>query len=351
LGGLSLFTNSKRNILIGLVLLLTGCSQANPASTTKGHPIYISDAHNVETFDLTNNQEQVVKNGIFIQSLHFDPQKKRVIAPGYSPEESFIGLLYIENNKLIKKSTDPFAPVHLYQYKNKYVMDSAEALVDGNTIATNVGIFDSNTEKFLKELKLIGLVTDIVGNESKVYISSFCTPSESNEKKKSNIYELDLNTNKVRPILKQNEKRVPLQIAYYNGFLYGIYPRDGSIERTQCNLAKINLSTGEIEKEIPLNSYAKDPVISVDGKNIYVSHFYQPGSDVKIPNPISKINLDTFKVELLSGDFRAASLIQDGNKLYVGSDMEPKLVVVDEKNFKIEKTINTKITTFYLQKP
>lgn len=338
-------------------LILTACSNnSNNPLPNPVHPnnvLYISDSHKFERIDLDTNDHEIVKNSIFIQSLNYDKEKKRIVAPGYSPEQKFLGLLYVEGTDLKKQSTSPFSPIHLYQFGTKYVMDSAQALKDGKIDITQIGVYDSNSDRMIKLLQVPGIVKDITGHESKAYISSYHSPGDAEYAgvpPKSNIYELDLDSHELRPIFKTDQQWVPFRLLFHDGYLYGVYQSARHVPKDapQNILAKINPKTGTIEKTVQLSEFAKDLVVSTDGKSIFVTHFYELGSRVPIQNPLSKIDISTFQVDVLTDRFRAASLASHDYKLYVGSDLDSQLTVVDEKTFKVEKTINTKMPALYI---
>ncbi|MFC4767623.1 YncE family protein [Effusibacillus consociatus] len=349
---------NKKFLVSVTLLMMTACSNMSnnplPNTLNENNVLYISDGHNLQEIDVDTNDQKVIKNTIFIQSLNYDKDKKKIVAPGYSPGD-FWGLLYVEGTDLKKQSTLPFSPIHLYQFGTKYVMDSAQALNDGKIHTTQVGLYDSNSDRMIKLFQVPGIVKDIAGYESKAYISSYHSQENAQfagVSPKSNIYELDLNSNELRPIFKNDQKWVPFKLLFQDGYLYGVYQSGRNVPKdaTQNILAKINPKTGTIEKTVQLSKFAKDLVLSTDGKSIFVTHFDEWGSQETIQNPLSKIDLSTFQVDVLSDNLRAASIVSNENKLYVGSDLDGKITVVDEKTFKVEKTINTKIPAMYITK-
>ncbi|GIM44688.1 hypothetical protein DNHGIG_02370 [Collibacillus ludicampi] len=340
------------------LFFLVACSSSSHSlsTTTDGHSIlYVSDSHKIDIVDVDTNKNNIINNSIFIQSLNYDKEKKRIVAPGYSPEEKFLGLLFVEGTDLKKKSTSPFAPIHLYQYGNTYVMDSAQVLKDGKIDITQIGVYNSSTESMIKLLQVPGIVKDIIGFGSKAYISSYLSPESTQNEgvpPKSNIYELDLHSYKLRPIFHQDQKFVPFRLLFHDGYLYGVYQSANNvpIEAPQNQLIKIDPQKGVIEKTVQLPIFAKDMTLSSDGKSIFVTHFDQWGSQDLLEKPLSKVDLSTFQVDELTYPIRAVSLVSLNGKLYVGNSIDRNIVVIDEKTFKVEKTIQAEIPAMYMVK-
>lgn len=341
------------------LFFLVACSNSSHyplSTTTEGHPIlFISDSHKIDIMDLSTNDQKIINNPIFIQSLNYDKEKKRIVAPGYSPEQIFLGLLYVEGTDLKKRSTSPFSPIHLYQYGRTYVMDSAQELKDGKMDITQIGVYDSSSERMIKLLQVPGIVKDITGFGTKAYLSSYLSPESAKiagVPPKSNIYELDLHTYELRPVFHQDQKWIPFRLLFHDGYLYGLYQSANNVPigAPQNQLVKMDPQKGTIEKTVQLSEFAKDMTLSTDGKSIFVIHYDQWGSKSPPSKPLTKVDLSTFQIKELTDPIRAVSLVSLDGKLYVGSDLDGKITVIDEKMFQVEKTIHAEIPAMYMVK-
>lgn len=337
-----------------LAFILQGCSKSNtPTTFGNGANIVVSDAHNIEIID-NLNQSKIVENNIFLQSISYDNLKKEIVGGGLSPESNFVGLIYFTHNETHKKDTTrPFIPIHIYQYKNLYLMDSAQALKDGNMDATSLGFYDTNTNKIISTIQVPGIVKDITGDGSKAYVTSYLSPGSAKLEgvtQKSNIYEIDMENKIVHPLYKTDQKWVPFKLLAYHGYLYGVFQSAQNVpyEAPQDILVKININNGNIIKEVKLSKYAKDLVLSTDGNSIFVSHFEGLGSKIEIKTPLSCIDLATFKVTEIQDNFRVSCLTTLNGKLYVGDEMNNLLTVIDEKSHKVNNIIKLKIPAIYI---
>lgn len=351
--------------IFGLLLLtllgMVGCSNLNIFKNNSIHIInfennlLVSDAHNIAILNLTNNESQLISNKIFLQSLNYDKNLKQVVAPGYSPDSNFSGLIYLENNKITKADLKQpgFAPIQLYQYRNMYIMNSAQVLKEGLLDNTELVFYDTSKNQIVKKIRIPGIVKDVSGNGSKAYVSSYQFPDESKYgvSKKSNIYEFDLETLQYRKILPQDQDYVPFRIEYHDGYLYGVYqdiintPKDAP----QNKLVKIDLKTGEILKSIQLSDNSRDLIFTQDGKYAIVTHFYALfNRDILIKDPLTIVDLQTYESKELAGDYRAASIINQNGKIYIGDDLNKKITVLDEKSLKQDKVISMDIAPLYL---
>lgn len=353
-----------RNLLAAFVIVssLTACAVSQPlqvSNIAKGNNVlFFSDTHNVGVLDLNQEKVSLLKNEIFLQSLNFDRNRKQIVAPGYSPDSNFAGLLYFDGEKKEKidivHQEKGFAPIRLYQYENTYLMNSAQALMDGPLQITELGFYDTKENKMVKKIRIPGIVQDISGNGSKAYVSSYNFPGDGTEKgvrNKSNIYEIDLVTKEFRKVFKEDQDYVPFEIEYQNGYLYGVYQSALNVPKDapQNLFVKIDLKTGEIVQKIQLSDNARDLVFSADGKYAFVTHFYALfNKDIKIANPLTRIDLSTFNITDIRGDYRAVSILEQNGKIYIGDDLAHKLTVINEHSLKVEKTIQLEISPIYL---
>lgn len=351
----------KWRTLSSLVLvasLLTACASTPKQTevTREQNLLYLSDAKNVGVLDLDQQQVKIMENdSIFIQSLNYDKERKRIVAPGYIPGAKFAGLLLFdgEKSKEFDLEDEGFAPVHFFQHGDYYVMDSARVLSEGPYMVTETIIYDIQQNTAVKKFMIPGQVKDIVGAGETVYVSSYYYP-KSNElqgKYKSNIYEINLRTKEMRKVFQQDQISVPFKLVVRNGGLYGVYHSATNIppEAPQDLFVKIDPEKGEVVQKVKLAPHAKDVVISADGKHAYVSHFYMwSNQEVSIEDPLSQVDLQSFEAKKIQGNYRAASLLEQKGKIYVGSDLRPEITVLDEQSVQVEKTLEVELRPLYM---
>ena len=85
----------KRSLFALYLLILVSCASKEtipPEALINDDILYISNTYQVQAIDLNTNQQQLIRNGIFMQSLNYDKERQQIVAPGYSPEKSFLGL-------------------------------------------------------------------------------------------------------------------------------------------------------------------------------------------------------------------------------------------------------------------
>jgi hypothetical protein len=349
--------------LLLTVSLFVGCSEApkltapdpSQPNVSAEDQLLVSDTRNIGILDLSTGKMEVVRNKLFLQSIQFDKRTGNVLAPVYSPDPVFLGLLEFHGSKKkeIHLEDEGFAPIRLYQYENSILTNSARALREGDATVTEVAFFNLDTGKLEQKQVIKGIVRSFAGEGNLAYIAAHHYPGENPSAltKHSNIYEVDMKAKSLRPIFPENQAYVPLEIGVKNGKLYGVYqtyPND-KIGYKKDQFVWIDPATGETKKTVDLNPYARFLRFSTDGKYAYVSHLYaifNPESNVKAP--LSRINLETFEVDTLEGSFRAASMAEWDHKLYVGDELKNTITVIDEETFQIEKTIPSEISPVYL---
>lgn len=327
-------------------------------STALKDSIFISDCFNIGILSLKDYNVTVISNKTFLQSINFDKQKNLIVAPGYSPEAGFAGLIYFnedhQNKEKIAGKNQGFAPIRLYQYQNFYLMNSAEVLSENGITITNLGLYDTSTKKIIEEFKVPGMVKAITGNGTKAYLSSYTFPGDEyskGTKKKSNIYEIDLVKRQVRKIFPEDQDYAPFELQVYNGYLYGVYQSAKNVPENapQNLLVKIDLNSGQIIQKVQLNDYARDLAFSKDGRYAYVTHIYALfNQSITIDKPLTQVDLKTFKTKEIEGNYRAISIVEHDGKLLIGDDLDSSLTIVDEQTLKVEKKIPLKIKPLYL---
>jgi hypothetical protein len=164
------------------LMILSGCS--NHKMQLDSSNLLISDTHNLEIVNLNNNNDRMVPNDIFLQNLYYDAFNKKIVSPGMSSEKPFFGLLFLTNDHSFEsKSTKSFVPVHLYAYRNIYLMDSAQILHDENMQVTALGFYDVQAQKIISTIHIPGVVQDITGSGNKAFVSSYYPPQVAIEDK------------------------------------------------------------------------------------------------------------------------------------------------------------------------
>ncbi|GIM45584.1 hypothetical protein DNHGIG_11330 [Collibacillus ludicampi] len=237
-------------------------------------------------------------------------------------------------------------------------MDSAQILHDENMQVTALGFYDVQAQNIVSTIHIPGVVQDITGSGNKAFVSSYYPPQVAIEdklpEKKSNIYEVDLDTKAIRPIFKEDQKYVPLRIISGGPYIYGIFQGESADflpkDAPKNILVKIDPKTGTLLNQVKLLPYAKDLVLSSDGRNIFVTHFEKLASATPISVPISRVSTETFDVKEVTGNFRACSIVSMNGKIYVGDELNQQLTVIDEQTLRIEKTIPVKLSAIYLSK-
>lgn len=339
-----------------LTTLFAGCANTEKLQIPQGpNYLYMSDLRNIGVLDLSQQKVSIYKSSVFLQSMTYDKERKRIVAPGYSPEQKFAGLMLFEGgkSKQLDLEDEGFGPVHIYQHENLYVMDSARVQTEGPLQAKEIIIYDIDKNTTVKKFMIPGQIKAIAGSGTKVYVSAYYYPyfKELQGGYKSNIYEIDLETQNMRPIFPKDQLVVPFQIGLHNGQLYGVYNRVDNIppDAPQNLFVKIDPKSGEVLQKVKLTDNARDLVFSADGNYAFVSHFYMlANQDVKIDNPVSRVDLQTFGVKKLEGDYRAAAILEHQGKIYLGSDLQPELTVLDESTLQVEKTLQVEMLPVYL---
>lgn len=355
--------------LLLTVSLAVGCSEAPPAqpsvSASAAEPsqavansadqLLVSDTKNLGYLDIATGKMQIVRNKVFLQSIQFDQQTGDVLAPGYARNPAFVGLITVNgtDKKEVSIKDQGFGPIRLYQHEKTLLMNSAQVQKVGDADATELAFFNRDTGKLDNKQKIKGIVQSITGEGSTAYLAAQHFPGKDSSApvKHSNIYAVDMNSKSLRPIFSEDQQFVPLELGMKNGKLYGVYETysNAAVSSPQDQFVLLDPTTGETKKKVDLNPYARDLSFSADGKYAYIAHNYAMfNPEVKVKAPITRINLETFAVSTLSGDFRAATMVEWNNKLYVGDELKKQITVINEDTFQIEKTIPLEIPPIYL---
>jgi len=355
--------------LLLTVSLAVGCSEAPPAqpsvSASAAAPnqavansadqLLVSDTKNLGYLDIATGKMQIVRNKVFLQSIQFDQQTGDVLAPGYARNPAFVGLITLNgtDKKEVSIKDQGFGPIRLYQHEKTLLMNSAQVQKVGDADATELAFFNRDTGKLDNKQKVKGIVQSIAGEGSTAYLAAqhFAGKDSSTPVKHSNIYAVDMNSKSLRPIFSEDQAFVPLELGVKNGQLYGVYETypNGAVSSPQDQFVLLDPATGETKKKVDLNPYARDLSFSADGKYAFIAHNYAMfNPEAKVKAPITRINLETFAVDTLEGDFRAANMVEWNHKLYVGDELKKQITVIDGNTLQIEKTIPLEIPPIYL---
>ncbi|MBD1372329.1 hypothetical protein IC620_08165 [Hazenella sp. IB182357] len=304
-----------------LLIILSGCSQ--DFQWTQGD-IIVSGGDEVFIVNpQTKKVQSIFKKNTFISEMKYNDKRNSIVLTTKAASNYY---LYEIRSSDINKYEVP--PAHFADSTKNYVVLNSDVIHTDSKgdIQGEWTVYDLAKEDFVLKQKVYGDFRSIIIYDDKAYISTF-----GDKKNSSNVYEVDLNHLKWRPIFKQYQARAPKVLK--SSQTYGLYTHWDFGPSNQ--LVELNLNTGKTTPIVNLDSYVWDGIII--GDYAVVLHFDENGIQIEPNNHLSIINLKTKEIKKIEntriGDLY--DLIQYHDKVAI-TDLNGFLHLLDPKTLELE---------------